>query len=214
MYNATEHPRAPKGTPTGGQFTNKTGVGVDDDLEPVSLYGQYSDNELQTILSDPETDGAKYDNMRTELCQRKIVSSTYRRIDMDTLFRNISVPDGGATYNPYTGKVPTSGFCFSPYPQYSKAFRHLDSPKQLKRALKEFINQTGDLLQQEGHYIGFWNEKETGTIFLDVSVVNYNADDARDACFQYDQISFYDLQVNRSVTVNKNATSGQGVNDD
>lgn len=31
-YNPTEHPRAPKGTPQGGQFTNKPGVGVDNDL--------------------------------------------------------------------------------------------------------------------------------------------------------------------------------------
>lgn len=31
-YNPSDHPRAPKGTPNGGQFTNKAGVGVDDDL--------------------------------------------------------------------------------------------------------------------------------------------------------------------------------------
>lgn len=31
-YNASDHPRAPKGTPQGGQFTQKAGVGVDDDL--------------------------------------------------------------------------------------------------------------------------------------------------------------------------------------
>lgn len=35
-YNPSDHPRNPKGTPQGGQFTNKPGVGIDDDLtEPV-----------------------------------------------------------------------------------------------------------------------------------------------------------------------------------
>lgn len=35
-YNPTDHPRAPKGTPNGGQFTVKPGVGVDNDLETVA----------------------------------------------------------------------------------------------------------------------------------------------------------------------------------
>lgn len=35
-YSPSDHPRNPKGTPQGGQFTNKPGVGIDDDLtEPV-----------------------------------------------------------------------------------------------------------------------------------------------------------------------------------
>lgn len=33
-YNPFDHPRNPKGTPQGGQFTTKPGVGVDDDLTP------------------------------------------------------------------------------------------------------------------------------------------------------------------------------------
>lgn len=32
MFTSSDHPRAPKGTPAGGQFTCKAGVGVDDDL--------------------------------------------------------------------------------------------------------------------------------------------------------------------------------------
>lgn len=33
MYHASDHPRNPKGTPTGGQFAPKTGVGTDQDLQ-------------------------------------------------------------------------------------------------------------------------------------------------------------------------------------
>lgn len=33
MYHASDHPRNPKGTPQGGQFAPKTGVGTDQDLQ-------------------------------------------------------------------------------------------------------------------------------------------------------------------------------------
>lgn len=33
MYQEPDHPRAPKGTPQGGQFTVKAGVGTDEDLD-------------------------------------------------------------------------------------------------------------------------------------------------------------------------------------
>lgn len=46
-YNPTDHPRAPKGTPQGGQFTQKAGVGVDDDLnEPAVAKPSVPDNIL------------------------------------------------------------------------------------------------------------------------------------------------------------------------
>lgn len=37
-YNPSDHPRNPKGTPQGGQFTNKAGVGVDDDLTETIVF--------------------------------------------------------------------------------------------------------------------------------------------------------------------------------
>ena len=107
-YRSSDHPRAPKGTPNGGQFTQKAGVGIDDDLLSISPYDQYSNEELKNILSDPETFTPEYDDMRTALYQRQNNIQSYRQVDIDTLLNDISVPDGGATYNPFTGQIPTS----------------------------------------------------------------------------------------------------------
>lgn len=42
--------------------------------------------------------------------------------DFSHALRDISSPDGGATINA-VGEVPTSGFCYSPFPERSVAFR-------------------------------------------------------------------------------------------
>lgn len=215
MYNASKHPRNPKGMPMGGQFTNKPGVGVDDDLEAVSPYGQYSDDELQTVLSDPKTDGVEYDDMRTELCQRKHeTQDLFQDIDIEELFTTITTPDGGATYNPLTGQTPAVGFCFSPYPKQSQIVELPSDTRAIVAIMQQYYKQNIDLFTDDNHYIGFWNNPDDGKVYLDVSVVNYDASKARDACLQYDQKAFYDLQVGQSVNVNKNATSGQGATHD
>lgn len=52
-YNPTDHPRAPKGTPQGGQFTQKAGVGVDDDIdfgEDASIVDFQPASDLHTSI--------------------------------------------------------------------------------------------------------------------------------------------------------------------
>lgn len=51
-YNPTDHPRAPKGTPQGGQFTQKAGVGVDDDLTQASA-DSITDQQLIAAINKP-----------------------------------------------------------------------------------------------------------------------------------------------------------------
>lgn len=59
-YNASDHPRAPKGTPQGGQFTQKPGVGVDDDInvsEDTSLLDFQPASNLHTSIRATSHDG-------------------------------------------------------------------------------------------------------------------------------------------------------------
>lgn len=120
----------------------------------------------------------------------------------------IKEPDGGGTWNPYTGDVPVTGFCFSVYPERSKVFA---SPDQVSyESLVEFFEGNEDLLKQDKHYAGIWHDPNDGKIYLDVSVVDDDASTAREQCKLNDQIAFFDLQDYHSVTVDPNATSGQG----
>lgn len=121
--------------------------------------------------------------------------------------REISAPDGGATINA-VGEVPTSGFCYSPFPERSVAYR---PPQKIElRDLNKYVRDNDDLLSQEGHFVGLWNDPQDGTVYLDVSVVTMEASEARQQCEEKDQIAFFDLQDFSSVTVNPDATSGQG----
>lgn len=119
-----------------------------------------------------------------------------------------SQPDGGGTIRVADGAVPTTGFCYSPYPERSKVFA---SASDLTVAsLMQYAKDNEDLLSQQGNYVGLWNDPEDGKVYLDVSVVTQEASEARVACKEHDQIAFFDLQDFTSVTVDQTATSGQG----
>lgn len=56
-YNPSDHPRAPKGTPAGGQFTNKAGVGSDSDLQSFNNLFDYQHKNMVVCTS---ADGSEY----------------------------------------------------------------------------------------------------------------------------------------------------------
>lgn len=210
-YHASDHPRNPKGTPSGGQFAPKAGVGGDDDLEPVSPYEQYSDDDLKSILSTPEANSPEYDDMRTELYARQKARQQYHNISYTELYENLREPDGGGTFSPTRKVSPVVGFCVSPYPQYSETLTLPDSAEEFQTNILEYYQRHMQLLQEDNTYIGLWHDPETDIIYLNISTVTDNATQARDACLTHDQIAFFDLQTGASVTVDRNATSGQGV---
>lgn len=121
------------------------------------------------------------------------------------MFDRVSQPDGGFTYQPLSGDEPKDGFAVSPYPDRSFA-------KELKdfnfNDLVNYAQQNSDLFANPDHYLGAWHDPESGKIFLDVSVVNKLEADARKLALENDQIAYFDLGKGKSVTVNKDATSG------
>lgn len=210
------HGRAhrPKGLPQGlaGTWTPVGGNASDSDLD-VSPPPESERRLLRERLSRPGTDGPEYDAQRTRL--RRLFendSPARERRSMWDMFADIGEPDGGGTWNPRTGESPAIGFCWSPYPERSRV---LDGPPDSAQALQDiadrFMEENRDIYDHDGNaFIGLWNDPATGKVYLDVSVVGRDAEAARDACRRHDQIAFYDLQVGASVTVDPNATSGQG----
>lgn len=121
------------------------------------------------------------------------------------MFDRIMQPDGGFTYQPVTKDEPTKGFALSIYPDKSFA---KDAKDFSFDDLVNYAVSNKDSFNQKDHYIGAWHDPESHKVFLDVSVVKQDAKEAEELCKKHDQIAYFDLEHFKSVTVNRDATSG------
>ncbi len=124
------------------------------------------------------------------------------------MFKRVAAPDGGFTYQPVTGMEPKQGYALSIYPERSVAKPF----NQLKFSdLVQYAKHNKDVFSKPDHYIGAWHDPQTDQVFLDVSVVTPDPQQAEQLARQKDQIAYFDLGQGKSVTVNPNATSGGAV---
>jgi len=133
--------------------------------------------------------------------ERKIVP----REDIRELFERVAAPDGGFTYQPVSDKSPKGGYVVSPYPNASKAF---DLSDFRPGDLMGYYAKHRDTFRNPGHFLGAWHDKESGKVFLDISVVKKTRGEASRVALAKDQIAYFDLAAMKSVTVNAGATSG------
>lgn len=160
-----------------------------------------SEEALRTILS--------------EISKDKNGGFDKKEVSLSNLFSDVGAPDGGATVSIQNSKVisPITGFCASPYPQYSKVFDNAEDVNY--KALLDYIDnvnkQSDNLFEENDTYLGLWNDPETGKVYLDVSKRYMSAQEARIACEENDQIAYFDLQLFESVDVDRQATSGQAM---
>lgn len=183
--------------------------------ERKTLYQERIKEHIHSLESlDTETDSYSYDETLNALyrTQRSLdlldgKETSIQHEDWSTILTTIKQPDGGFTIGYDTLISPVRGFCVSPYPQRCQVF---DTSEDLTpQDIMTFFENNNDLLKKKDHYIGGWNDPETGKVYLDVSIVTQNSHRARTICEQSDQIAFFDLQRFESVTVNQNASSGQ-----
>lgn len=165
---------------------------------------QHIDKISEKIVNSPTSDNAR---TQRALLAKQLQGGDTEKIDMSEVLADVRKPDGGATINVNTGEKPLVGFCYSPYPERSKVFENAND--MTAKDFAQYYRDNEDLLSQEGNYTGVWNDPETGKVYLDVSVVSESAHKAREECFKKDQIAFFDLQDFTSVTVDRNAMSGQ-----
>lgn len=171
----------------------------------LSNVDKFIQNKQRELEQNPNNE-----ELRTEIAYLNRMKNPegIEKLSVNNLFSNVSSPDGGATFNPTLSTIPTSGFCYSPYPELSKTIQ-VDNPVQLKKDLDNYLKENKEILSKDNHYIGIWNDPETGIVYLDISVNSMDSKESRKACENKDQIAYFDLQSFESVTVNKNATSGQ-----
>lgn len=199
------------------QHENET-KGLEKDANEKS-YEEYSKTfDAVTELINESKDEKTQDKFRTARATIKknfesMNGSNLANNNMVEIFSRVKSPDGGGTITKDGRQSPISGFCYSPYPEISQCYNSAEEfapdQKTLQNNLIKFYNKNKSYFKDSNSFIGFWNDPETGKVYLDVSKVTDDATNARSECKQHDQIAFFDLQSYESVTVDQNAKSGQ-----
>lgn len=110
--------------------------------------------------------------------------------------------DGGATFNLATGTSPTSGYIVS------EAGHEVVMPMMkneianqifVTSAVRQYISDKGYELSLVENYLGAWVDKNK--LYLDISRVYDNEDEARAMAIKNNQIAYFDLNTLTSKNV-------------
>jgi phage gp29-like protein len=104
---------------------------------------------------------------------------------------------GGFTYNPvkvHDKEAPPDGFALSVRPD-AEEIMHTDglTKKYLRMKLGDYVARFKDELKQPDAYLGAWHDKDSGRIFLDLSKVVKDKNEAMSLAKQAHQLGIYDL---------------------
>lgn len=151
------------------------------------------------------------DPIRTELYRALSAEGATDPASIDTVSSDLSVPDGGFTYNPANGTTARAGFAVSPYPELS---REVDlngkSDVEVRREVTTYMRDNAKALAEDSAWLGGWHDPDTGKAWLDVSILVDTAERAREIGLKRDQLAYFDMGTMNSVVIDSNATSGQG----
>lgn len=112
------------------------------------------------------------------------------------LAERVQEPDGGFTVNPRNGKDVNTGFAVAIYPERSKEIPHEIVNKD---TIHQYVSDNKDLLRQDGNMVGGWHDPDSGNVWLDVSRVTGNKQEAIDLAKQHNQIAIFDLGSGNSI---------------
>lgn len=107
------------------------------------------------------------------------------------------VEQGGFTYNPISKESPTSGFAVSVTQGREKVIK-ADSISE--NDIAEYLDANKDIFETtKGANVGGWFDKETGKIYLDISVVTPNKEQAIEMAQKHNQEGIYDLSAGQTI---------------
>lgn len=189
-----------------------TGKHFEHEVDPIDV-----ELEKDAIISklNKTTDVDEADELRneiykrqTQLTQKENPNGLARTTTAEQL-KGIDEPDGGASFN-LRGETPVTGFMASINPEHSEVVTADEvSEQRIQEYFDKVAQKDPELAKDPQVFIGLWNNPDDHKIYLDISRRYDDAHAAREACKDHDQISYFDLQTFDSVTVDKNAKSGQ-----
>jgi hypothetical protein len=110
--------------------------------------------------------------------------------------------DGGATFNLVTGSDPTSGYIVSEAGHeqvYSMLSNDIANQIMVTSVVRKYIGDKGFELSMVENFLGAWVDKNK--IYLDISRVYDNEEEARAMAIKNNQIAYFDLNTLTSKNV-------------
>jgi hypothetical protein len=114
-------------------------------------------------------------------------------------FCDAVINNGGATFNLVTGTSPTSGYIVSDEGQeeVTKLFGGAVAKEMLiTSAIKKYISDKGFILSLSDKNLGAW--VDSNKLYLDISVVYDNEQDAIEMARKNNQLAYFDLNNNET----------------
>ena len=188
-----------------------SGVSDDNSVDQDNLKEKYK-NQYRLVKMGKFKSREDEELERTQLAKysSRLKEKNSEVTNLRDLFKDFRKLDTGAaisisTKNNQKAIIATSGFCASPYPEYSKTF---NSVKEINHAsILEFMDniekEKQDIFLEKDVYIGLWKDPKSNKIQLDLSKRYNSAKDARIACERSNQSTYFDLQVLENVNINK-----------
>ena len=109
----------------------------------------------------------------------------------------------GFTWNPHSRQEMKQGYAVSPYEERG-AVISIDNFKKNGMAMtRAFEKKNADILIDPKNCIGGWLNKENGKVYLDISIVTQDKQEAIRLSDKHKQLSFYSLHEGKQYDMNQ-----------
>jgi len=109
---------------------------------------------------------------------------------------------GGVTYNPVRHKereAPRRGYALSLAKNTEEVIDGPIEPQALRARVKTYVREHWDQIKASRNYLGGWKDETTGKVYLDISTVVDDFQQARQLALQANQLAIYDLEKNETI---------------
>lgn len=119
------------------------------------------------------------------------------------------VKERGFTFDPRASKLIRSGYAVSPFKDRELTLNMTELTKNegwretIRAKLREYSSSNSDLLRRDKAHLGAWWDDESGNLFLDVSLVVSDLDEATQIAKDNDQLAIYHLDTGETIDVGR-----------
>lgn len=138
--------------------------------------------------------------------QAKIVGTTTPETRSAGMAFSETISSGGATIDIKSGTIPKNGYAISPYKDLEFV---LDADSLDEDAILSYIDDNSEIFDKPNHQLGLWKNPEDGKVYMDIVVVEKDANSAYKLAQENDQIAFYDLGKGQEINTSDFSRSSE-----
>lgn len=113
---------------------------------------------------------------------------------VDDMINALSVRDGGFSVNPMTGWNVRGGYAVAIHPECESVLAEITTGDLL-----EFMIRNAATLALPGRIMGGWCDPSDGRVYLDVSIMTGDLDEAMTLAIDHDQLAIFDFAAGESI---------------